>query len=80
MAAGFAINAGFRRALEDEPIDLARVRSLISLAKSDGVVLESHALRYLTDQHMKRAMVALQAKPARVREPRTRAHLGAHAA
>ncbi len=63
MAAGFAINAGLRRALEEEPIDLARVRSLISLAKSDGVVLESHALRYLTDQHMKRAMVQLQAKP-----------------
>ena len=38
MAAGFAINAGLRRALEDDPIDLARVRSLISLAKSDGIV------------------------------------------
>jgi hypothetical protein len=63
MAAGFAINAGLRRALEEEPIDLARVRSLISLAKSDGVVLETHALRYLTDQHMKRAMVLLHAKP-----------------
>jgi alpha-amylase/alpha-mannosidase (GH57 family) len=63
MAAGFAINAGLRRALEDEPIDLSRVRSLISLAKSDGVVLETHALRYLTDQHMKRAMVKLHAKP-----------------
>jgi alpha-amylase/alpha-mannosidase (GH57 family) len=63
MAAGFAINAGLGRALEDEPIDLSRVRSLISLAKSDGVVLETHALRYLTDQHMKRAMVRLHAKP-----------------
>jgi alpha-amylase/alpha-mannosidase (GH57 family) len=63
MAAGFAINAGLRRALEEEPIDLARVRSLISLAKSDGVVLEAHSLRYLTDQHMKRSMVLLQAKP-----------------
>jgi alpha-amylase/alpha-mannosidase (GH57 family) len=63
MAAGFAINAGLRRALEEEPIDLPRVRSLISLAKSDGVVLESHSLRYLTDQHMKRSMVQLQAKP-----------------
>jgi alpha-amylase/alpha-mannosidase (GH57 family) len=63
MAAGFAINAGLRRALEEEPIDLTRVRSLISLAKSDGVVLETHALRYLTDQHMKRAMVELHAKP-----------------
>ena len=63
MAAGFAINAGLRRALEQEPIDLKRVRSLISLAKSDGVVLESHALRYLSDQHMKRAMITLHAKP-----------------
>jgi alpha-amylase/alpha-mannosidase (GH57 family) len=63
MAAGFAINAGLRRALEEEPIDLGRVRSLISLAKSDGVVLESHSLRYLTDQHMKRSMVQLQANP-----------------
>ena len=63
MAAGFAINAGLRRALEEEPINLPRVRSLISLAKSDGVVLESHALRYLTDQHMKRSMVHLQGKP-----------------
>ncbi len=63
MAAGFAIDAGLRRALELEPIDLNRVRSFISLAKSDGVVLESHALRYLSDQHMKRAMVTLHAKP-----------------
>ena len=63
MAAGFAINAGLRRALEEEPIDLGRVRSLISLAKSDGVVLESHSLRYLTDQHMKRSMVQLHANP-----------------
>jgi alpha-amylase/alpha-mannosidase (GH57 family) len=63
MAAGFAINAGLRRALEEDPIDLARVRSLISLAKSDGVTLESHSLRYLTDQHMKRAMVDLHARP-----------------
>jgi alpha-amylase/alpha-mannosidase (GH57 family) len=63
MAAGFAINAGLRRALEEAPINLARVRSLIALAKSDGVVLESHALRYLSDQHMKRAMVHLHAKP-----------------
>lgn len=63
VAAGFAINAGLRRALEEEPIDPKRVRSMITLAKSDGVVLESHALRYLSDQHMKRAMVSLHAHP-----------------
>ena len=63
MAAGFAINAGLRRALEEEPIDVTRVRSMLSLAKSDGVHLETHALRYLTDQRMKRAMVELHARP-----------------
>jgi alpha-amylase/alpha-mannosidase (GH57 family) len=66
MAASFAINAGLRRALEDEPIELARVRSMISLAKSDGVVLETHALRYLTDQRMKRAMGLIMRLPSRV--------------
>ncbi len=80
MAAGFAINAGLRRALEEEPIELARVRSLISLAKSDGVVLETHALRYLVDQHMKRAMVLLHAKPLEHHRPRPRADPGSHAA
>ena len=80
MAAGFAINAGLRRALEEEPIDLVRVRSLISLAKSDGVVLETHALRYLTDQHMKRAMIYLHAKPLEDGATRSRAHPGSDAA
>ena len=63
MAAGFAINAGLRRALEDDPIDLARVRSLIKLAKDDGVGLDQHELSYLVDQRMKRAMVETQSEP-----------------
>ncbi|HEV2274688.1 MAG TPA: DUF3536 domain-containing protein [Acidobacteriaceae bacterium] len=63
MAAGFAINAGLRRALEDEPIDLARVHSLISLAKSDGVALDEGDLKYSVDQRMKRAMVSVQSEP-----------------
>ncbi len=63
MAAGFAINAGLRRALEDDPMDLARVHSLITLAKEDKVSLDQYELSYLADQHMKRAMVSLQANP-----------------
>jgi alpha-amylase/alpha-mannosidase (GH57 family) len=59
LAAGFAINAGLRRALEAEPIDLPQMRYLLSLAKADQVQLESATLSYIADQRMKRAMVEL---------------------
>lgn len=60
LAAGFAINAGLRRALEAEPVDQAQVRSFLQLAKSDKVPLETATLSYIADQRMKRAMVELQ--------------------
>ena len=60
LAAGFAINAGLRHALESDPPDQAQLRSFISLAKADQVPLESATLSYLADQRMKRAMVELQ--------------------
>jgi hypothetical protein len=60
LAAGFAINAGLRRALESEPIDLATLRSFLQLAKADQVPLETATLSYIADQRMKRAMVELQ--------------------
>ena len=60
LAAGFAINAGLRRALEGDPIDLAQLRSFLSLAKADQVPLETATLSYIADQRMKRAMVELQ--------------------
>jgi alpha-amylase/alpha-mannosidase (GH57 family) len=60
LAAGFAINAGLRRALEFDPIDQAQLRSYLSLAKADQVPLETATLSYLADQRMKRAMVELQ--------------------
>jgi hypothetical protein len=63
MAAGFSVNAGLHRALEEDPVDLSRVRALIALAKNDGLVLDQHDLGYLIDQRMKRAMVALQSDP-----------------
>jgi hypothetical protein len=59
LAAGFAINAGLRRALEGEPIDLPQLRYFLSLAKADQVQLESATLSYIADQRMKRAMLEL---------------------
>src|SRR5215469_14711124 len=60
LAAGFAINAGLRRALEGDPIDEALLRSFLKLAKADQVQLETATLSYIADQRMKRAMIELQ--------------------
>ncbi len=60
LAAGFAINAGLRRALETDPVDVAQMRSFLTLAKADKVPLETATLSYIADQRMKRAMVELQ--------------------
>ncbi len=60
LAAGFAVNAGLRRALESDPVDQAQLRAHLSLAKADKVELETATLSYIADQRMKRAMVELQ--------------------
>ena len=60
LAAGYAINAGLRRALETDPIDQAQLRSFLSLSKADQVPLETPTLSYISDQRMKRAMIELQ--------------------
>jgi alpha-amylase/alpha-mannosidase (GH57 family) len=60
LAAGFAINAGLRRALEVDPVDIAQMRSFLTLAKADQVPLETANLSYIADQRMKRAMLNLQ--------------------
>jgi alpha-amylase/alpha-mannosidase (GH57 family) len=60
LAAGFAINAGLRRALDTDPVDHALMRSFLSLASADKVPLETADLSYLADQRMKRAMIELQ--------------------
>jgi hypothetical protein len=60
LAAGFAVNAGLRRALESDPVDQAQLRSFLALAKADQVPLETPTLSYIADQRMKRAMVELQ--------------------
>ena len=60
LAAGFAINAGLRRVLEVEPVDVAQLRSFLALARADLVPLETATLSYIADLRMKRAMVELQ--------------------
>jgi alpha-amylase/alpha-mannosidase (GH57 family) len=60
LAAGFAINAGLRRALQTDPVDSAQMRSFLQLAKADQVPLETANLSYIADQRMKRSMVELQ--------------------
>jgi alpha-amylase/alpha-mannosidase (GH57 family) len=60
LAAGFAVNAGIRRVLESDPIDLAQLRSYLLLVKADQVQLETASLSYIADKRMKRAMVELQ--------------------
>jgi alpha-amylase/alpha-mannosidase (GH57 family) len=60
LAAGFAINAGLRRALESDPIDQPQLRSFLSLARADQVPLDTATLSYIADLRMKRAMIDLQ--------------------
>ncbi len=59
LAAGFAVNAGLRHALEADPIDLAVVRSFLSMADADEVELDTATLTYIADLRMKRAMIEL---------------------
>ena len=60
VAATFAIDAGLRRALANEPIDALQVRTYLKLAKADHVPLNTPRLSYIADQKMKSAMVVLQ--------------------
>jgi alpha-amylase/alpha-mannosidase (GH57 family) len=60
LAGGFAVNAGLRRALETDPVDLALVRSFLGMADADGIQLDTPTLAYIADLRMKRAMLELQ--------------------
>uniref|UniRef100_E6QHG4 Glycoside hydrolase, family 57 n=1 Tax=mine drainage metagenome TaxID=410659 RepID=E6QHG4_9ZZZZ len=60
LAASFAVNVGLRRALEEDAVDGAEIRSLLAMAADDEVALDTPTLSYLADQRMKRAMVDLQ--------------------
>ncbi len=61
LAASFAINAGLRRVIEANPVDVAQMRSHLALAKADQVPLDTAILSYNADRRMKRAMLELLA-------------------
>ncbi len=60
LAAGFAINVGLKRALDEDAVDGARVRELLRMAAEDDIALDAAELSYQADQKMKRTMVELQ--------------------
>ncbi len=60
ITAGFAINAGLRRALEAETFDSAELARLLRRAEIDHVTLDNDLLSYTSDKRMKRAMVRLE--------------------
>jgi alpha-amylase/alpha-mannosidase (GH57 family) len=59
LAAGFAVNAGLRRAIEADPIDVSMIRSFLAMAKADEIALDTPTLTYVADLRMKRAMLEL---------------------
>ena len=64
LAAGFALNASLRRALEADPFDPVEVESLFSQAAADHIPLETSILGFAAGQRMKRAMIRLEAAAA----------------
>ena len=60
LAAGYALNANLRRALEAEEFDGSQVLGLLELAQSDQVTLDITQLSYVAGQRMKKAMTRLE--------------------
>jgi alpha-amylase/alpha-mannosidase (GH57 family) len=60
LTAGFAINAGLRRALESDDYDTAEVARLLHRAEIDAITLDAGLLSFTCDKRMKRAMVRLE--------------------
>ena len=60
LAAGYALNANLRRALEAEEFDGGQVLALLGLAQSDQVTLDTTQLSYVAGLRMKKAMSRLE--------------------
>jgi alpha-amylase/alpha-mannosidase (GH57 family) len=61
VTAGFALNAGIRRALESDSFDSAELDRLLRRAELDHIQLDKPLLSFTADKRMKRAMVRLEA-------------------
>ena len=61
LAAGYALNANLRRALESEDFDGGQVMAVLDLVRADQVALDSSHLSYVAGLRMKKAMRRLEA-------------------
>ena len=64
LAAGYALNANLRRALEAEEFDGPQVLGLLELAMADQVALDTAQLSYVAGLRMKKAMTQLEGAAA----------------
>jgi alpha-amylase/alpha-mannosidase (GH57 family) len=64
VTAGFALNAGIRRALESDSFDSAELTRLLRRAELDHIQLDTPLLSFTADKRMKRAMVRLESAGA----------------
>jgi len=64
LAAGYALNADLRRAIEAEEFKADDFHALLSRALSDQIALDTGQLSYAAGQRMKRAMIRLEAAAA----------------
>ena len=64
IAAGFALNASLRRAIEADIFDPDEIDALFARAIADQITLDTPLLSYKASQRMKRAMVKLEAAAA----------------
>ena len=63
LAAGFAINAKVRKALEAEPLDVGQLKSALERAATDHITLDTQMLSYIADHRMQRVMTVLAERP-----------------
>jgi len=64
LAAGYAVNAALRRALETDDFKTDDFEALLYRATADQIALDTPQLSYAAGQRMKRAMVRLEAAAA----------------
>ncbi|UCB42775.1 MAG: DUF3536 domain-containing protein [Dehalococcoidales bacterium] len=62
-AAEFILNAGLRRALHSDPVELERIRSLLDEVQTWQVELDAEGLSYLSQQSLEKMMSRLVSSP-----------------
>jgi alpha-amylase/alpha-mannosidase (GH57 family) len=63
VTAEFVINAALRRALQDEPLDLGRIATLLETAKRENITLDAAGLSYVVSGRINSLMQSFAAMP-----------------